>query len=226
MNYINLLTLLFLFFLNFKLSILSRVSWSPEDLAAQIRNNIQKFIYSFEDLYKEDEQEFLYRIDNIFYYYNLYTYIYYIEEIDYDVTNFGNLLMYYLQNYINNFNKCAFIIMIKDNSQVIIIMGNEYYNKFTKNKSNNINDLAKYISIELSSKENEDDIEYVFDYSLTQLEKALDGKKIEPGKSYTAVIIIVIVIVIIVIIFLVILIKCCKRPKVVSIGYKNYNPLA
>ena len=222
MFYKNFLRLLFLFFLNFKFSILSKIKWDSRDLADFIIMNTNSYIYSYDRMYEEKEQEFLYRIYDIIDDYDLYTYIYYIEEIDYDVTNFENLLMYYLQNYINNFNKCAFIIMIKDISKAIIIMGDEYFNEFTNNESNNIKDLENYISIELSN--NENSIEEIFDYSIKQLENALEGKEIEPGNSLI-VIIIIVIIVIIAIVIIAIYNICCKRNKIVSIGYKTYDPL-
>ena len=223
MFYINFLRLLFLFFLNFKLSILSKVSYNSEELAEDIYYG--SYIYSFERMYEEDEQEFLDRINDIHYYYGLYTYIYYIESIDEDIYYFQNNLFNKLKYYFDyNFNKCAFIIMRKDLPYVYIIMGSQYVYKFTINKSNNIDDLVDYILSELSN--NLDNIEKVFDYSIELLEIALEGKEMEPGNNYKNVeIISIVIIVIIAIVIIVIYNICCKRNKIVSIGYKTYDPL-
>ena len=224
MLYKNFLRLLFLFFLNLKFSILSTVSWKSLELANYIKNNPYSYIYSFESLNEDDELEFQERIYDIIEYYYLYTYIYYIESIDENLYSFKNSLSNYLQNYFGyDVIYYAFIIMIKDKSQVIILMGNEYSNKFTINKSNDISDLANYIVKELSNDENT--IEEIFYYSIEQLENALEGKEIEPGKSYKAVIITIVIIVIIAIVIIAIYNICCKRNKIVSIGYKTYDPL-
>ena len=223
MFYINFLRLLFLFFLNFKLSILSKVSYDSEELAEDIFHG--SYIYSFERMYEEDEQEFLDRINDIYYNYDLYTYIYYIESIDEDIDYFQNNLFNELKNYFGyNFYKCVFIIMRKDLPYVYIIMGRQYVNKFTINKSNNFDDLVDYIFSELSN--NLDNIEKVFDYSIELLEIALEGKEMEPGNNYKNVeIISIVIIVIIAIVIIVIYNICCKRNKIVSIGYKTYDPL-
>ena len=223
MFYKNFLRLLFLFFLNFKFSILSKIKWDSRDLADFIIMNTNSYIYSYDRMYEEKEQEFLYRIYDIIDDYDLYTYIYYIESIDEYLYIFKDNLKYYLNNYLGRFfNKCAFIIMINDISKAIIIMGDEYFNEFTNNESNNIKDLENYISIELSN--NENSIEEIFDYSIKQLENALEGKEIEPGNSLI-VIIIIVIIVIIAIVIIAIYNICCKRNKIVSIGYKTYDPL-
>ncbi len=61
-------------------------------------------------------------------------------------------------------------------------MGERYLRKFTINDSNKVQNLANYISVEFSG--NKDDIEYVFDYTnKKQLENALEGDEIEPGRK-------------------------------------------
>ena len=85
-------------------------------------------------------------------------------------------------------------------------MGDRYLRKFTINDSNNVQDLANYISVEFSG--NKDDIEYVFDYTITQLENALEGDEIKPGKTFS--IALVVIIVVIIIIAIAIIIFCCR----------------
>ena len=179
MFYNNFLYLLFLFFLKFKLSIFSKVtSYYPEELANLIYINNYNYIYSFEYIY--DEQNYLNRLKSIYFDYNLYTYICYIDSINdekYTLKAYLNELQNYLQYYFTSYYKdSAFIILIENKHQVMVIMGNNYLKKFTINDKNNVQDFADYISVEFSR--NDNDIENVFDYTITQLENALDGDEI------------------------------------------------
>ena len=204
----NFLYLLFLFFLKFKLLIFSKItSYTPKELAYTIYSN-NDYIFSLEKIY--DEQIYLERLRNIYYDYNLFSYICYIDSIDeedYSSKKYINDLQYYLSYYFySQYSDSAFIILIKNKYKVIVIMGDRYLRKFTINDSNNVQDLANYISVEFSG--NKDDIEYVFDYTITQLENALEGDEIEPGKKLsTAIIIIIIIAAIIAIAFII----CCCR---------------
>ena len=209
MFYNNFLYLLFLFFLKFKLSIFSKVtSYYPEELANLIYINNYNYIYTFEKI--EDEQSYLERLKYINYYYNLYTYICYIDSIndeEYTLKAYLNELQYYLQYYFTSYYKdSAFIILIENIHQVMVIMGNNYLRQFTINDKNNVQDFADYISVEFSG--NDHDIEYVFDYTITQLENALEGDEIEPGKTFSIALIIIIVVIII--IAIAIIIFCCR----------------
>ena len=208
MFYNNFLYLLFLFFLKFKSSIFSKVtSYNPQDLAYLIYS-YNSFIYSFEYIY--DEQNYLNRLKSIYFDYNLYTYICYIDSIndeEYTLKAYLNELQNHLQYYFTLYYKdSAFIILIENKHQVMVIMGDTYLRKFTINDKNNVKDFANYISVEFSG--NDHDIEYVFDYTITQLENALEGDEIEPGKTFS--IALVVIIVVIIIIAIAIIIFCCR----------------
>ena len=176
MNNINKLYLLFLFFLK----IFSQESpHTPEELYEKISTSSYKYTYSYEsidNLYKYDN-----RLEHIYNYHEYFSHISYIESIDsnYTLKEFKNELTILLENGFSNYYDSIFIVLIKKNSQVIIII-DPYYEDHLKSKVR-VSVFREYIKTELKR----DSIDYVFDYTIKQLENSFDiYLEVSPGRNY------------------------------------------
>ena len=174
MNNINKLYLLFLFFLK----IFSQESpHTPEELYEKISTYTYTYSYeSIDNLYEYDNR--LKYINNE---YGYISHISYIESIDsnYTLKEFKNELTILLENGISKYYKRIFIVLIKKNSQVIIIIGSSYEDHL-KSKVR-VSVFREYIKTELKR----DSIDYVFDYTTKQLKNSFDFYSgISPGRNY------------------------------------------
>ena len=225
---INCLYLLFSF-LQFRLLIFYKIF--PDELELKIIYN--KYIYDYKGTYSvEKYKNSLKKINET---YALYTHISHIDSIsdDYSLNEFeeelSNLLKEYYQKYYDN---SAFIILINKNAKVIIIMGSNYKKIFTNNKSNKISDFKNYIEFEFDYEKNKFifNINNVFEYTINQLNNALEGKKIEPSKNYKNYYIIIIIVVFAIFTIFFIIIFCClfcknKIKLQRNINIQDYKPL-
>ena len=173
MNNINKLYLLFLFFLK----IFSQESpHTPEELYEKISSSSYKYTYSYESI--DNLYEYDNRLEHIYNYHKYFSHISYIESIDsnYTLKEFKNELTILLEN---NYYSGIFIVLIKKNSQVIIIISS-YYEDHLKSKVR-VSVFREYIRTELKR----DSIDYVFDYTTTQLENSFDSySEVSPGRNY------------------------------------------
>ena len=176
MNNINKLYLLFLFFLK----IFSQESpHTPEELYEKISTSSYKYTYSYEcidNLYEYDN-----RLEHIYNFHKYFSHISYIESIDsnYTLKEFKNELTILLKNGFSKYYDGIFIVLIKKNSQVIIIISS-YYEDHLKSKVR-VSVFREYIKTELKR----DSIDYVFDYTTKQLVNSFDSySEVSPGRNY------------------------------------------
>ena len=174
MNNINKLYLLFLFFLK----IFSQESpHTPQELYEKI--STYKYTYTYESI--DNLYEYDNRLEYINNEYGYISHISYIESIDsnYTLKEFKNELTILLKNGFSNYYKSIFIVLIKKNSQVIIIISS-YYEDHLKSKVR-VSVFREYIKTELKR----DSIDYVFDYTTKQLENSFDSYfEVSPGRNY------------------------------------------
>ena len=176
MNNINKLYLLFLFFLK----IFSQESpHTPEELYEKISTSSYTYTYSYESI--DNLYEYDNRLEHIYNYHKYFSHISYIESIDsnYTLKEFKNELTILLENGFSNYYDSIFIVLIKKNSQVIIII-DPYYEDHLKSKVR-VSVFREYIKTELKR----DSIDYVFDYTTKQLENSFDSYfEVSPGRNY------------------------------------------
>ena len=148
------------------------------------------------------------RLSNIKSHNGYFSHISYIESIssNYTLKEFEDELTALLERkfYYNYFDTSIFIVLIKKNSQVIIIIGDDY-KKHLKHDVR-IPVFREYIKYELKL----GSIDYVFDYTSKQLEKSFDffDPNIVPGRNYLFAVISLSIIVGICIIFFIITFIC------------------
>jgi hypothetical protein len=174
MNNINKLYLLFLFFLK----IFSQESpHTPQELCEKITPD--SYTYTYE--YIKNIYEYEYRLKSIFKKYKYFSHISYIESIDsnYSLREFENELYRLLNDKFIIYNIYIFIVLIKKNSQVIIII-DPYYEDHLKSKVR-VSVFREYIKTELKR----DSIDYVFDYTTKQLKNSFGFySEVSPGRNY------------------------------------------
>ena len=170
MNNKNYLFLLFLFVLKFILS--EESPHTAQELIDKI--NSDSYTYSYKNIDNINIYES--RLSNIKSHNGYFSHISYIESIssNYTLKEFEDELTDLLERkfYYNYFDTSIFIVLIKKNSQVIIIIGYDV----------RIPVFREYIKYELKL----DSIDYVFDYTSKQLEKSFDffDPNIVPGRNY------------------------------------------
>ena len=178
MNNKNYLFLLFLFVLKFILS--EESPHTAQELIDKI--NRDSYTYSYKNIDNINIYES--RLSNIKSHNGYFSHISYIESIssNYTLKEFEDELTDLLERkfYYNYFDTSIFIVLIKKNSQVIIIIGYDY-KKHLKHDVR-IPVFREYIKYELKL----DSIDYVFDYTSKQLEKSFDffDPNIVPGRNY------------------------------------------
>ncbi len=174
MNNINKLYLLFLFFLK----IFSQESpHTPKELCEKITPDSYTYTYEYiKNIYKYE-----YRLKSIYKKYKYFSHISYIESIDsnYTLREFENELYRLLNDKFINYNIYIFIVLIKKNSQVIIIIDPDYEDHL-KSKVR-VSVFREYIRTELKR----DSVNYVFGYIIKQLENSFGiDLDVSPGRNY------------------------------------------
>ena len=208
MNNKNYLFLLFLFVLKFILS--EESPHTAQELIDKI--NRDSYTYSYKKIKNINTYES--RLSNIKSHNGYFSHISYIESIDsnYTLKEFKNELTILLKNGISKYYKRIFIVLIKKNSQVIIIIGSSYEDHL-KSKVR-VSVFREYIKTELKR----DSIDYVFDYTTKQLENSFDSYfEVSPGRNYLyAIIWLSITVGLIMILFIIsfIILFCSKKCKI------------